>query len=321
MIRKGWLILLLLVISPSLKAVCTVAVGNASFGSQSSFTVNSTEQQVTANLVVSCETILNLLTSDSITLNYTAGGNSANNHATLKRTDNTTITDAVPVRLCTQSTCNGSTETTIAQSYTWNGSTLLGLLNSKQYTIPIWFRTVGGQSVTAGPYHTSMTFTIAYNVCAVGVAGLCLTPQTGNATVSTQIDLTVTNDCITITAPDVNFGSAPLVKNFPTLSQTISITCTKGSSYTVGINNGQNAIGNVRNMISGSNRLSYDLYKGSDGTRWGGSGSERWSSVTSSSLSSDGLLRTYNYTAQVQSGQNTPAAGTYSDTLVVDVAF
>jgi spore coat protein U-like protein len=321
MIGKGWLVLLLLLVSPTLKAVCTVTVGNAVFGSQSSFTVSSTEQQVTANLVVTCDTILNLLTNDSIILNYTAGGNSANNRATLKRTDNTAITDAVPVRLCTQATCSNSTETTVAQSYTWGGNTLLGLLNAKQYTIPIWFRTVGGQSVTAGPYHSTMSFNIAYNVCAVGVAGLCLTPQTGNINVTAQLDMTVTNDCITITAPDVNFGSAPLVKNFPTLSQTISITCTKGSSYTVGINNGQNAVGSVRNMASGANRLSYDIYKASTGSRWGSTGTDRWSSATSTSISSDGLLRTYNYTAQVLSGQNTPPAGTYSDTLVVDVAF
>ncbi|MFX4315087.1 fimbrial protein, partial [Enterobacter sp. 63] len=33
------------------------------------------------------------------------------------------------------------------------------------------------------------------------------------------------------------------------------------------------------------------------------------------------LLRTYNYTAKVLTNQTTPPAGTYSDTLIVDVAF
>lgn len=53
--------------------------------------------------------------------------------------------------------------------------------------------------------------------------------------------MTVTNDCSTMTTPDVNFNSAPLVQNFPTVSQSVAVTCTKGSTYTIGINNGANA--------------------------------------------------------------------------------
>jgi len=74
-------------------------------------------------------------------------------------------------------------------------------------------------------------------------------------------------------------------------------------------------------MVSGSNYLSYDIYKEATGNRWGGSGSERWTSATSSQVSADGLLRTYNYTAKVLTNQATPPAGTYTDTLIVDVAF
>jgi spore coat protein U-like protein len=38
-------------------------------------------------------------------------------------------------------------------------------------------------------------------------------------------------------------------------------------------------------------------------------------------LSTDGLLRNYNYVAKVLTSQTTPPAGSYTDTLVVDVAF
>ncbi len=41
-----------------------------------------------------------------------------------------------------------------------------------------------GQNVTAGPYQVLLTFSINYNVCAVGAVGACLTPQTGTATTS-----------------------------------------------------------------------------------------------------------------------------------------
>ena len=74
-------------------------------------------------------------------------------------------------------------------------------------------------------------------------------------------------------------------------------------------------------MVSGSNFLSYDIYKEATTNRWGGSGAERWTSATASQVSTDGLLRTYNYTAKVLTSQTTPPAGTYTDTLIVDVAF
>lgn len=107
-------------------------------------------------------------------------------------------------------------------------------------------------------------------------------PQTGTATTSILLNMTVTNDCSTMTTPDVNFNSAPLVQNFPTVSQSIAVTCTKGSTYTIGINNGANALNNVRRMVSGSNFMSYDIYKEATSNRWGGSGSERWASASSS---------------------------------------
>jgi spore coat protein U-like protein len=166
-----------------------------------------------------------------------------------------------------------------------------------------------------------LTFSINYNVCSVGAVGLCLTPQTGTATTSITLNMNVTNNCSAMTTPNVNFNSAPLVQNFPTVSQAIAVTCTKGSVYTIGINNGANALNGVRRMVSGSNYMSYDIYKEATTNRWGGSGTERWTSATSSLLSADGLLRTYNYTAKVLTSQTTPPAGTYNDTLIVDVAF
>lgn len=316
------LIALLLLCSGGSWAACTVSTVNASFGSVTSFALSGTgEVETTGTLVVTCDTVLNLLTNDSVTLNYTSASVFANSRATMKRTDNAAITDVIPTRLCGASGCGGNSEIQISKAYTWSGNTLLGLLGSRRYNIPLYFRTVMGQNVTAGPYQVLLTFSINYNVCAVGAGGLCLTPQTGTATTSILLNMTVTNDCSTMTTPDVNFNSAPLVQNFPTVSQSIAVTCTKGSTYTIGINNGANALNNVRRMVSGSNFMSYDIYKEATSNRWGGSGSERWASASSSQVSTDGLLRTYNYSAKVLTSQATPPAGTYTDTLIVDVAF
>lgn len=317
-----YLLVILLLFSGASGAACTVSTVNASFGSVTSFALSGTgEVETTGTLVVACDTVLNLLTNDSVALTYTSASIFANSRATLKRTDNAAITDVIPTRLCAASGCGGSSEVQIGNAYTWSGNTLLGLLGSKRYNIPLYFRTVPGQNVSAGPYQVLLTFSINYNVCAVGAAGLCLTPQTGTATTTILLNMTVTNDCSTMTTPDVNFNSAPLVHSFPTVSQAIAVTCTKGSTYTIGINNGANALNNVRRMVSGSNYMSYDIYKEATTNRWGSSGTERWTSATSSQVSTDGLLRTYNYTAKVLTGQATPPAGTYTDTLIVDVAF
>ncbi|WP_230350951.1 spore coat U domain-containing protein [Lelliottia sp. WAP21] len=317
------LLLLMLLFSSGSWAACTVSTVNASFGSVTSFALSgSNEVQTTGTLVVSCDAVLNLLTSDSVTLTYSSATVSANSRANMKRTDNAAITDVIPTRLCGASSCSNSSEVQISKAYTWSGSTLLNLLGGKQYNLPLYFRTVAGQNVTAGPYQVVLNFSVNYSVCSTGVAGLCLSgQQTGTAATSVTLNMNVTNDCSAMTTPNVAFNSAPLVQNFPTISQAISVTCTKGSTYTIGINNGSYANNNVRNMASGNNRLSYDIFKEATSNRWGSSGAERWSSATSSQVSTDGLLRTYNYTAKVLTNQTTPPAGTYTDTLIVDVAF
>lgn len=312
---------LLLGLSAGAKAVCTATPPtSATFGTVTSFAVNSTPQNVNVPFSLSCDTVLNLLTTgDSVTMTYVSAVPAAGNRGGMQRTGNTA--DTIPIMLCGVNGCSSEVVTTAGgNTYTWSGDTLLSLLGTRTFTLPIYFRTVPGQSVAAGTYQTAVTLRFNWSICALGVA-VCLSSQTGNTTFTVNVSITVTNDCSTITAPAVNFGSQALVANFPTISQTISLTCTKGSTYTVGINNGNNANGNVRNMASGNNRMSYEIYKGTTSNRWGVSGTERWASTDSTSVSTDGLLRSFNYTAKVLTGQTTPPAGDYTDTLVVDVAF
>ncbi|WP_039056664.1 spore coat U domain-containing protein [Enterobacter sp. Bisph1] len=312
---------LLLCCGPAWSA-CTVGTTNGALGAVTSFVLNASAQSTTANLLVRCDTVLNILTNDSVTLTLIGASATASNRGAMKRSDDATVTDVIPLRLCGRAGCANNSELNIGgNSFTWSGSVLLGLLGSRTFTIPLYFLTVPGQNVSAGPYTVTLNFSVAYNICALGALNICLSSQTGTAATSLQITGTVTNDCTTISAPNVNFGSAPLVRNFPTVSQSIAITCTKGMVYSVGINNGGYYSGGARNMASGSNRLSYEIYKEATSNRWGSVGAERWASGISSQVSTDGLLRTYNYTARVLSAQSTPPGGTYSDTLTVDITF
>ncbi|EPS2708188.1 Csu type fimbrial protein [Cronobacter turicensis] len=317
MIRLLLVIVLSLISLPAL-ADCRVSGTSAAYGSQTSFVINSTVQTTTATLTLDCDSVLNVLNNDFVNLTLTGATTSAGTRATLGRSGDTT--DRIPLQVCAQSGCPSGSELAINGSYRWTGQTLLNLLTSKRYTFPIYLRTLQGQNVAAGAYQVTLSFSVNYSICALGVA-VCLTPQNGTTTFTSLVTLTVTNDCSTIAAPNLSFASAPLVTNFAPVSQTIAITCTKGSTYTVGINNGNNAVGSVRNMASGANRLSYEIYKGSTTNRWGVSGTERWASDSASQVSTDGLLKSYQYTARILATQNTPPAGSYTDTLVVDVAF
>ena len=113
------LLLILLLFSGGGWAACTVSTVNASFGSVTSFALSGTgEVQTSGTLVVACDAVLNLLTSDSVTLTYTAASVSGSSRATMKRTDNAAITDVIPTRLCGLSGCASSSEVQISKSYT-----------------------------------------------------------------------------------------------------------------------------------------------------------------------------------------------------------
>ena len=313
----GLVLLVVGAFSPAAWSACTVTLANAALGSHSSIAVNTTAQQVQANLTISCGGILSVLATNSISMQYATAGTSASSRATLT---NTVTGDVVPVRLCTAQDCANNSEVLVGGTYAWSGATLAALFVSQTYTLPLYFRTLPGQQISAGNYSVSANITITYTICQVLI--LCETAT--NLPRTSQVSMTVTSDCLTITAPTVGFGSAPLVKSFPTISQNIVVTCTKGSTYTIGINDGSYANGGVRYMaslVTPATRMAYDIYKGSTTNRWGSSGTQRRNS-TEGTVAADNMTRTFSYTAKVLTTQATPSVvGQYKDTLTVDIAF
>lgn len=309
------------------KAACTLPASTASFGTVTTFVVNTTASTTSTSANVNCGSgsVLSLLTGNAISLQLASATNSSGTRATLKRSGDTG-TDNIPVQLCTDSACAselplGGTAWVAGQAQLLN---LIGLLGGLNFSIPLYLRTVPGQVVAAGTYTGTLNVLVNYNICTgIGLLGLCISAdqQLGSGTIPVTVTLVVTNDCTTITAPNVSFGSAPLVGSFSSVSQTINVICSKGSTYSVGLSNGSYAAGSVRNMANGANRLNYEIYKGTSSNRWGPGGTERWSSAASTSVSSDGLTRGYNYTARILTSQSTPPAGNYSDSVVVDLAF
>ena len=101
-------------------------------------------------------------------------------------------------------------------------------------------------------------------------------------------------------------------------TSTITVNCTGGGAYTVGLNDGLNAVLTQRKLASGANVLNYDLFKEVGHTnRWGNSGAALVSGTGSGANQS---LTVYGQIASGQtlvSGNGTP----YTDTILVTVTY
>lgn len=303
------------------QCVPSFPAGGGSFGSVSSFQAQSSPQATSVNLTLKCDLVLaTLLSSDNVSLTFSNASNLAGNSATLKVLGSSG-SDNIPINICTTSNC--ASPITQGNTDVFSSSTLATLLSASTFTIPLYFRTTTGQSIAAGQYTVTLNLTVAWDICGlVGIGGLCTNKQQGSTLLSTTLTLDITNDCITISAPNVNFGDAPFVSSLGAISQTIAVTCTKGSTYSVGINDGLHAVNGVRYLSNGTNSIAYDIYQGTTAvTRWGSVGAQRWASGNATSVSGDQLTRNYTYLAQILSGQSTDSSGLYTDTLVVDIAF
>lgn len=215
---------------------------------------------------------------------------------------------------------------------------VLTLFSGPDNTVPFYFSTAATPALQAGTYTSSITVRWFYSVAAIGLLGLgvyyespgfvrpllSLGEPTWGTGVATTIPITlvVTNDCV-ISAPDVDFGAAPLVGGFDPVTQSISIRCSAGATYSVGLSNGNHYADGSRRMASGSDYLRYNLFK-SDRSVWGSSGSERWSSDAASvnpGLYDGSTRQQFTYSAEIDATQITPPNGTYTDSIVVDVQF
>lgn len=325
---KKWLLIFSLLMGPlSLaQAACTISPTSAvlSMGNPTSFAINITPNRVSTTIMLDCGSgVVVLLATDYIKVQLTGATFSASaTQAALGR-----ITDRIPLELCTDAACARGIVTLNGPGNTLPKSTLLdllGLLAGFKFPITLYIRTVPGAVVAAGNYTVTLSVLFTYDICtSIGVPGSCVlnAKQTGSFTVPITLNMVVERDCTAITAQGINFGSAPLVNSFAQVSQSINVICTKDSVYTVGISNGDYAVGNQRYMASGSNRLAYQIFKGSGTTYWGPNGSDRVASGLANAVSSDGLTKTFNYNALILTNQATPVAGAYKDTVTVDLTF
>lgn len=130
---------------------------------------------------------------------------------------------------------------------------------------------------------------------------------------------TVPNQCQFEVVTDLSFGSvAGAVNANQDQGSSIGLTCTSRTAWQLGLDNGQNAVGNVRRMRLGasSSYVSYELYRDSARIqRWGNALNS--DTVTGTGI---GALQTQTVYGRVPAQLAVPA-GSYSDTITVTLTY
>ncbi|MGE8190114.1 Csu type fimbrial protein [Pseudomonas sp. NPDC086278] len=318
-----WMLPWVLWLPGSAWALCSaVSTTPVAFGSVSSIAVRTTSQpSSTPNAGLSCTgSLLSLLT------------NTDHFYATVTSTQSGLkgpTGDIISYTLYADNSTSYPITRGVAFDFARNGIIdALGLLGSVvPKTAPIYLGTTLGSNVAAGIYSETLSIAWSWNYCSgIGIGSVCLGRDINSGNTTLTVNMTVANDC-TITAPNINFGSAPVISAFSAVTgQTINLACTKGSAYTVGLSDGQQAlsVGGRRRMISAGNYLAYDIFKSAGTTRWGSVGSARRASSDAEVNPGNGLgtgSQVFNYNAKIYTDQTTPPAGTYLDSVVLDVGF
>jgi spore coat protein U-like protein len=142
----------------------------------------------------------------------------------------------------------------------------------------------------------------------------------GTATTTFSVSATVVATC-SVSAAALSFGTSiptPINLNVDATS-TLTATCSANSPYTVALNagTGTGATFAARKLSSGANSLNYTLYTDANrSTVWGdGTGSSSLSNQTGT-----GAAQTITVYGRISSGQ-TPAIGSYTDTVTVTISF
>jgi spore coat protein U-like protein len=179
----------------------------------------------------------------------------------------------------------------------------------------IW---AGQQTLPGGVYASSFAGTQASVAYAYSTVGTCPTIGNSRAT-SAAFTVTANNATIcSVSASTLNFGSTGVLRAAVDGTSTITLTCTSAAPYTVALDGGLTGATNPtqRKMAQASEQVTYGLYQDSARAQpWGDSVGSNTQAGTGS-----GLSQNFTVYGRVPA-QNTPSPGTYSDTVVVTIAY
>lgn len=140
------------------------------------------------------------------------------------------------------------------------------------------------------------------------------------ATVTDSFGVTITiqSDCKITATNTLDFGTQGVLTAAVDASSTLSVVCTTGTDYDIGLDEGSTsgATTTTRQMLNGTTPINYQLFSDSGRT-------VNWGDAIGTDTVGDtgnGTTQTFPIYGRVPA-QTTPAAGTYTDTVTVTVTF
>lgn len=308
------LMLLALAPVPAWAQTCTFTVTNVNFGDVDTLSGGAVDATGTIN--VTCSTAL--LTNIRVCLNLNAGsGGAVSGVRQMRNPANAALNynlfqdpaRSIPWGSREQPSLGNAAELTFTQ-----------LLGSVSQSRTIYARIAPNQQSAPTGLYTSLfsgaQVTFNYTSYLILVTPPACPTVTQNPT-SPQftVQANVLPNC-RVTAQNINFGSHGVLDSAVDAGGGLGITCTGGTAYSVGLNNGQTGTGpTARRMTLGNQAITYGLYKDSArSVPWGNSGGQL---VTGSGAGAVQNIPVYGRVP----AQQTPRAGVYTDTVVVTVTY
>ncbi|PQZ25316.1 Csu type fimbrial protein [Ochrobactrum vermis] len=193
----------------------------------------------------------------------------------------------------------------------------LGILGSGTGSTTIYGATPGSQG-TASPGSYLSTFSGAHAEFRYLYSAQS-TCSTGTGTIarpSFNVTATVAANCL-IATQDVDFGSVGVLTSNVDTTGRVSVTCTPGTNYTVGLSNGNTGTSpTARRMTLASQGITYGLFQDSGRSQpWG-------NTAGTNTIAGTGTGTAKNLTVYGRvPPQTTPGPGVYSDVVVVTVVY
>ena len=152
----------------------------------------------------------------------------------------------------------------------------------------------------------------------IAAAGTALPAQAATDTTTFNVKIVITESCDihTTAATDVDFGShARSTTAQQAATGTLTVNCTDGTPYNIGLDNGSNFSGTRRMSDGGTNYLGYGLFRDSaHSLAWG-------TTIGTNTLTGTGTAANQVISVYGQTVDTNAPAGSYSDIVTASVTY
>jgi spore coat protein U-like protein len=290
-------------------AVCTVDVGDLNFSEVD--TLGSTPAAISSDITIECDSITPQTSSITVCGNLGEGGGGT--------------VGGVRQSLSAGGSLGFVLYATSGQTTQWGTVTTPEFGDPRRIDVPVTGTSASltvtlhgviptGQSTApVGDYRSDFAPTDSVFTYAEGNLD-CAAPSGGtDAFAPFSVVASVPANCLLETS-DLDFGTTGVIGSNIDADTAFDLTCTSGTDYEISIDGGGAGDPDNRVLRAGSNTVRYDLY--SDHQR-----TDRWGTAAGSIVDGDGdgTVQTYDVYGRIP--PQPAAAGAYSDTVVVTIAY